>query len=139
MTRSEIYEFLRAHRWAVEATTASTGTPQAAVIGFVVSSELELFFDTLKSARKYQNLRMSPAIALVIGWDDGCTVQYEGVADEPNGAELDRLKALYFARFPDGREREELPDIAYIRVKPVWLRYSDFRVTPPIIVERRES
>ena len=139
MTRGEIYEFLRTHRWAVEATAASSGTPQAAVIGFVVSSKLELFFDTLKSARKYQNLRTSPAIALVIGWDDGCTVQYEGVADEPSGAELDRLKALYFARFPDGREREALPDIAYIRVKPVWLRYSDFRVTPPIIVERHES
>jgi hypothetical protein len=67
---------------------------------------------------------MSPAIALVIGWDDGCTVQYEGVADEPSGAELDRLKALYFARFPDGREREALPDIAHIRVKPVERRWS---------------
>jgi hypothetical protein len=47
--------------------------------------------------------------------------------------ELDRLKALYFALFPDGREREALPDIAYIRVKPVWLRSSDFRVTPPAL------
>ncbi|HKA79361.1 MAG TPA: pyridoxamine 5'-phosphate oxidase family protein [Xanthobacteraceae bacterium] len=139
MTRKDLHEFIAAHRWAVEATTATSGRPQAAVIGFVVSEALELFFDTLTSARKYANLRASPQIALVIGWDEGCTVQYEGIADEPSGAELARWKALYFARFPDGREREALPDIAYIRVKPLWLRFSDFRTTPPLIIERRRD
>jgi hypothetical protein len=28
--------------------------------------------------------------------EDERSVQYEGVADEPHGAELDRLKPLYF-------------------------------------------
>lgn len=135
MMKEEIYEFLRGHQWAVEATVASSGGPQAAVIGFVVTPTLELFFDTLKSSRKYMNLRESSKIALVVGWDEGCTVQYEGAADEPAGTELDALKALYFARFPDGREREAQPDIAYMRVKLVWLRWSDFRTTPPLIRE----
>ena len=61
-------------------------------------------------------------------------VQYEGVADEPTGEELERLKRLYLQRFPDGREREAQPDIAYFRVSPIWIRYSDFRQTPPNIV-----
>jgi general stress protein 26 len=139
MTRAEIHEFVQAHQWAVQATATAAGMPQAAVIGFVVSAELELFFDTLKSSRKYQNLQRSPRIALVIGWDDGRTLQYEGIADEPGGAELVAFKARYFARFPDGREREQQPDIAYIRVKPRWLRFSDFRVVPPRIVEFHEN
>jgi hypothetical protein len=62
-------------------------------------------------------------------------VQYEGTADEPAGAELERLQQLYFARFPDGRDRQKLPDVAYFRVKPLWVRYSSFAVDPPEVVE----
>jgi hypothetical protein len=78
-------------------------------------------------------------VALVIGgWTDGDpqTVQYEGVADFPAGAELERLKMAYFAAFPSGPTRHLLPDITYVRVKPTWIRYSDFRSEPPLITER---
>jgi pyridoxine/pyridoxamine 5'-phosphate oxidase len=135
MTRDELYTFMTAHRWAVEATVAQAGAPQAAVIGFAATRDLELIFDTLKTSRKYQNMLKSPKMALVIGWDDAQTLQVEGIADEPQGAALDRLKARYFEVFPDGREREAWKDITYIRVKPAWFRYSDFRVDPPKIVE----
>jgi hypothetical protein len=62
-------------------------------------------------------------------------VQLEGVTDEPEGADLARLLELYFARFPEGRERQSWPGITYLRVTPTWLRYSDFSVDPPEIVE----
>jgi pyridoxine/pyridoxamine 5'-phosphate oxidase len=137
MTRDELYAFMTAHRWAVEATVAPSGAPQAAVIGFAATRDLELVFDTLKTSRKYQNMLTAPKMALVIGWDDAQTLQVEGVADEPKGAALDRLKARYFEGFPDGREREAWTDITYVRVKPEWFRYSDFRVEPPKIVELR--
>jgi uncharacterized pyridoxamine 5'-phosphate oxidase family protein len=138
MTRQEIYTFINAHRWAIEATVSSTGAPQAAVIGFVASEHLELFFDTLNTSRKYQNLQLTSKISLVIGWDDGCTLQYEGLADEPTGPELEVFKSRYFEVFPDGLERACSEELTYIRIKPVWLRFSDFRVTPPKIVELRE-
>jgi hypothetical protein len=32
-------------------------------------------------------------------------------------------------------ERAAWKDIAYIRVKPQWFRYSDFRAEPPTIIE----
>jgi pyridoxine/pyridoxamine 5'-phosphate oxidase len=137
MTRDELFEFMAAHRWAVEATVTPSGAPQAAVIGFAVTERLELIFDTLKTSRKYQNFLASPQMALVIGWDDAQTLQVEGVADEPEGAELGRLKDYYFDVFPDGHEREAWTDIAYIRVTPTWFRYSDFRVGPPAIIEMR--
>jgi methyltransferase (TIGR00027 family) len=77
-------------------------------------------------------------VAFVIGGlADGeeRTVQYEGVVDEPSGAELEQLKALYFARFPDGVERQAWQGLTYMRVRPRWIRYSDFHQTPPEIVE----
>jgi pyridoxine/pyridoxamine 5'-phosphate oxidase len=126
---------MAADRWAVQATVAPSGVPQAAVIGFAVTHDLELVFDTLKTSRKYRNMQKAPTMALVIGWDDAQTLQVEGVADEPKGAVLDRLKARYFEVFPDGREREAWKDIAYVRVKPAWFRYSDFRADPPKIIE----
>jgi pyridoxine/pyridoxamine 5'-phosphate oxidase len=127
MTRAELLQFLRKHRYAVQATTTADGAPQAAVIGIAVTDELELVFDTLGTTRKALNLRRDARIALVIGWDEEQTVQLEGRADEPSGSELARLKRAYFERFPDGPERETWPDITYFRVRPHWARYSDFR------------
>ena len=48
-------------------------------------------------------------MALVIGWDDGRTVQYEGICDEPAGNELEQLKALYFERFQLAATVKSLP------------------------------
>lgn len=128
---------MRRQRLAVQASVAAAGGPQAAVVGVVVNDELEVFFDTLSTSRKYANLRRDPRAALVLGWDleEGCTLQLEGVADEPGGTELARLKQLYFAAFPDGVARQAWPDIAYLRVRPTFIRFSDFRTTPPTIVE----
>jgi general stress protein 26 len=138
ISRSDLLAFMRQQQYAVQASVSASGTPQAAVVGIVVSDRLEVFFDTLASSRKAVNLRHNSAIALTIGsLDDGAqrSVQLEGIADEPLGAELDRLLALYFETFPDGRERQAWPGITYFRVKPTWLRYSNYAADPPQIVE----
>jgi uncharacterized pyridoxamine 5'-phosphate oxidase family protein len=135
MTLREIVDFMREQPWAVQASVSPAGDPQAAVIGVIITEAAEIFFDTSNRSRKYANLRARPRIALVVGWDDGCTVQLEGDVDEPAGDELARLKERYFERFPDGREREAWPDIAYLRVRPIWIRFSDFRGESPRIVE----
>lgn len=127
MNRDELARFLRRHRYAVQATSHADGAPQAAVIGIAVTDELEVVFDTLATSRKCQNVRRDPRIALVVGWDEEQTAQLEGVADEPSGAELERLRACYFEAFPDGRERLSWPEITYVRVRLRWARYSDFR------------
>jgi general stress protein 26 len=138
MTRADLLATMRGHSLAVQASVSPSGSPQAAVVGFVVTDSLEIFFDTVDTTRKVQNLRRSPKIALVIGGmtsGDERTVQYEGVADEPWGAELESLKQFYFARFPDGRDRQTWPGIVYIRVRPTWIRSSDFNRDPAEIVE----
>jgi len=138
MTRIELLRFLRSHTLAVQSSVSPTGGPQAAVVGFAISDEFEIIFDTLDTTRKVQNLRRNPKIAFVIGGllpGDERTAQYEGIADEPAGAELDRLKELYFATFPDGRQRQSWPGLIYIRARPTWIRYSDYNRNPPEIVE----
>jgi hypothetical protein len=77
-------------------------------------------------------------IAVVIGWDDEQTVQIEGIADEPTGDELARVQAVYFEAYPDGVERQKWSGITYVRVRPHWMRYSDFR-TPSRIIEWSED
>ena len=134
MNRDELLSFMRAQKWAVEASVSEQNAPQAAVIGVAITDDLEIVFDTLSDTRKAGNLRENRKIALVIGWDDAQTVQYEGTADEPTGEELARIKRAYFARFPDGVERERWPGITYFRVRPTWIRYSDFRQAEPVVV-----
>jgi hypothetical protein len=138
MSRLELLQFLRGHALAVQASVSPGMTPQAAVVGIIVSDDFEIFFDTLDVTRKVRNLRYNPQVAFVIGGfthGDERTVQYEGIADEPVGAELENLKQLYFLRFPEGRERQRGRGLVYVRARPTWLRYSDFKQTPPEVVE----
>ena len=138
MSRAELLAFMRRHRVAVQTSVARNGAPQAALVGIAVSDEFEVIFDTLQTTRKVRNLRQDPRIALVLGgWGPGeeQTVQCEGVADEPSRAELQRVRELYFAVYPDGRERLAWPGLTHVRVRPNWLRYSDFGRRPQVILE----
>jgi hypothetical protein len=138
ITRAALLDFLRSRRYAVQSSLHPSGAPQSAVVGTAVSDDFEIVFDTLATSRKGQNLRRRSDIAFVFGSLDGNderTVQYEGRADEPMGAERARLTELYFGVFPDGRERQKWPGLTYIRATPTWLRYSDYNVNPPVIVE----
>ena len=138
ITTSDLLAFLRTQRLAVQASRGDGESIQAALVGIAVTDSLEIVFDTLATTRKARNLRRSPFAALVVGgWAPGGerTVQYEGVADEPSGPDLDRLKEAYFAAWPDGPSRADWPGITYVRVRPTWIRYSDFTQNPPVIAE----
>ena len=138
MTARELLTFMRTHRVAVQASVTPAAAPQAAVVGIAITDRFEVVFDTLGSSRKAHNLRANPSIALVMGGllpGDERTVQYEGVADEPDGAERERLTEAYYGVYPDGRDRLSWPGLTYFRVRPRWIRYSDFGQVPPLIAE----
>src|SRR5258705_7997238 len=140
MDSTRLLEFIRQHRLAVQASVGTADCPQAAVVGFAITDQFEIIFDTLDSTRKAQNLRRHPKVALVIGGvspGDERTVQYEGIADEPSGVELEHLKAVYYDLHPDGPGRLSWHGLIYVRVRPTWIRYSDYSVNPPHVVEFR--
>ena len=105
------------------------------MVGIIATGRGELVFDTSRSSRKYRNLSAFAQVALVIGWDNDMTVQCEGTADIPTGADRDRCLQAYFAQYPDGVDRAHDPDIVHVRVRPSWLRYSDYR--PESLPSRR--
>lgn len=134
MTRDDVLAFAKQHRLAILATTAADGSPQAAMVGVAVTDDLALIFDTLNTSRKYANLTRDPRAAFVLG-DGAQTLQVQGIAQELAGEELARCKPIYFAVWPDGPARESWPGISYFRVRPTWLRFSDYGVEPPRIEE----
>jgi len=135
MDKSAIYALMMQHRYGVVSSISRDGYPQSALVGIATSPELEIIFDTVKSSRKYPNLIERPRCSFVIGWSGEQTLQYEGIAEEPKGAALQRYQEVYFSVWPDGLARLSWPGIAYFVVHPRWIRYSDFDQNPPLIRE----
>jgi pyridoxine/pyridoxamine 5'-phosphate oxidase len=135
MNIADIYEFIAKQKLGVLGSIATDGSPQSALVGIGVSSELEIIFDTVKSSRKFQNLIANPHCSFVIGWAGETTVQYEGHARQPEGGELARYQQIYFTAWPDGPSRLSWPGITHFVVRPTWVRYSDFDQNPPLIRE----
>jgi pyridoxine/pyridoxamine 5'-phosphate oxidase len=126
MTKQELYRFLAQHKLGVLSSIADSKLPQSALVGIAVTPDLEIVFDTVKSSRKYPNLAAQPQCSFVIGWAGEQTVQWEGVAKELTGAELETYQAVYFAAWPECRTHLAWPGIVYFVVQPKWVRYSDF-------------
>ncbi len=137
MTKQDLFEFISKRRLGVLSSIGADGRPQSALAGIAVSSELEIIFDTVKNSRKYRNLTSNPAASLVIGWEGEATVQYEGGAEVPAAADLERYREIYFLSWPDGRDRLGWAGIVRFVVRPLWIRYSDFDARPPRIEELR--
>ena len=135
MTRSQLIRFVQRQRLGVISSLAPDGAPQSAVVGIATSELGEIVFDTLGTSRKARNLRRDPRASLVV-WENERTVQLAGVTDEPTGAQLDYLRDVYFAIYPDGRERLAWPGLTHFRLVPSWARFSDFAASPgPLILE----
>jgi len=137
MDKTALYSFMTRARYGVISSLAADGTPQSALVGVAITPELEIIFDTLKSTRKYANLSSRSACSVVLWWGGEQTVQIDGVAAEPPGAELDSYREIYFAAWPDGRDRLVWAGITHLVVRPRWIRAIDYDQVPPLIEEMR--
>jgi uncharacterized pyridoxamine 5'-phosphate oxidase family protein len=119
-------QFIRTKRYAVISTCGSNNQPEAALIGFGTTENIELIFGTYSSSRKYKNIKENDKVALVIGWDeDYITVQYEGIAKEVTGEELEPLISEFYAQVPEAVVYKNHPEQTYFKVSPKWIRYAD--------------
>jgi uncharacterized pyridoxamine 5'-phosphate oxidase family protein len=77
MNLQEVFRFMDSERYGVLTTATNSGQPEAALVGFAVTPDLEVIFDTVRSSRKYPNLKENPRVAFVAGCTTEITVQYE--------------------------------------------------------------
>ncbi|OGY98527.1 MAG: hypothetical protein A2855_00840 [Candidatus Liptonbacteria bacterium RIFCSPHIGHO2_01_FULL_57_28] len=131
-----IYDFIQLHDHCVLATTDYKGSPEAAIVEFVLGDNGQIIFDTSKAYRKYTNLIHNPNVAITIGnGEENKGVQYEGTATQLTGDDLKAAKEIYFARRPDARKWENDPATVYFKVAPRWLRMRDYTINPMSEIE----
>lgn len=124
-----VQDFINSHTLCTLATVSEDNKPENAVIEYGNTSQLELIFDTFKHFRKYKNIKHNPHAAVVIGWDD-ITIQYEGLAIELDGNELEQYKKIYFKKLPKAEKWSREKGIVYFKIIPEWIRYSDLHTYP---------
>jgi Pyridoxamine 5'-phosphate oxidase len=132
MEKTELFAYLRGQCLGVLGTLSRDNEPQGALVGYAVTSDLEILFDTVRTSRKYGNMIANPRVSFTVGntvgKGDESTVQYEGIAEELAGESLARFQPVYFATWPDGVDRIQWPDITWFVIRPRWIRYSDFNI-----------
>lgn len=132
--KKTILDFIKKQKIAV-ISTVGDNKPESAVLEFGETDKLELVFDTFITSRKYKNLQINQHVSFVIGWDEDITVQYEGIAEELIGKKGTKFKQAYWEKNPQAKRWESNKNIAYFRVTPKWIRYSDLNKDPWDIFE----
>jgi len=128
-----LVEHVRAVGDGVVSTLGPDGGPQSAYLTLAVTVSGELVFDAREGSRKVANLRRDRRVAVVVGGPGGATLQLQGVADEPSGADRVRCADAYRAAFPQFAASLDDPGIVVVRVVVRWARWGDYRTSPPVV------
>ena len=133
----KVLDYISTQMLGVISTIDPAGKPEAALVAITETAGLKLIFGTDKTSRKYQNLLKNPNVALVIGTDRevSITVQYEGVAKEITGQELEQARDLHLKKNPNSIKFAFKETQAFFIVKPTWVRYSAMAQNPPEMFE----
>jgi hypothetical protein len=118
-------ELLTREGLAVISTAGPDGAPESALVNIGVAENLDLIFETIETTRKCLNLRRGPRASIVV-WEDNETLQYSGIADEPDEFALEPLLRIYFDARSEARGHRGWPGLTYFRIRPKWLRLSAY-------------
>ena|SRR3989338_4087033 len=126
--KEKVLNFIKKNILGVISTVSLEGKPESAVMVISQKNNLELIFQTPNNYRKYINLKYNPHVAIVFGFDleEFTTVQYEGIAEEVYGKEIDKCRKIHVAKNPKSIDYAYLPQNKYFIVSPIWIRYWNF-------------
>lgn len=130
-----VLDFIKSQHLAVVSTVNTGNKPESALVGVGETDNLELIIGTPNSTRKYKNLLSNKNVAVVIGGKEHITVQYEGVAEELEGEEYNKLTEIFYAKNPTARRFEEDPNERFFKITPSWIRYTNYENNPSEIFE----
>jgi general stress protein 26 len=125
-----VSDFIKEHKLAVVSTVTSDFLPQSAVVGIHVGDNSEIIFGTFKSSRKYLNLQKNPRVALVIGWDKGKTVQYEGEVKVLQGNAVVEFEKAHMGEMSSAAKYVPKEEAVFYKVTPKWISYTDVSQDP---------
>jgi len=130
----QIYNFAKQNNLCVISTCVEN-IPESAVVDYVISENLEIFFNSYIASRKYKNLLINPKVSIVIGFGEALkTLQCAGSAEMLEGHDESAVINKYADTLLFSR-RWKNKEMRYFRVKLSWVRLSDFSDFPPTQVE----
>lgn len=105
-------------------------------MAYAIEKDLTIILSTHDDSRKWKNIEKNPSVALVFGWDfKTYNIQYEGKAELVKKNK--EIEEIYYSANPFLTQYRDLPQTAYIRVRPAWIRLTDFSVSPPQVQEKK--
>jgi general stress protein 26 len=136
-----ILDFLKTQPMATISTIAPGSLqPESALVAFTQTNKLEIIFETFIDTRKWNNLQKNPHVSFVIGWDTKhhVTLQYEGIAEAAANDKQTELYIQVFLAKDTPCTEKFLRDyrVRLFKVKPTWIRYSDYTGKIPAIIEQ---
>lgn len=135
----KVFEFLKNKqiKLCAFATSSQDGQPWNAIMGYAVQEDLTIVLSTHKGNRKYNNLQENSKVALVFGWEfSGLNVQCEGEAVIiEEGEEYKKTEEFFFTQNPHAAKFKS-PDTIFIKIKPTWMRVTNFNKQPPTVEEQ---
>jgi uncharacterized protein YhbP (UPF0306 family) len=130
-TKKRIAGYLKDHSVLTLATVTLDCRPLAHTVTYV-SEGAKVFFATLKTTRKYHNIRRNPAVAYTVDEDYPDWVKIRGIQMEGKAeiladpGEIVRVRELYVKKFPAAAEFPEDLHMAFIGIQPVACFFLDF-------------
>lgn len=135
-----VLEFLKKNqpKFCVISTVSEYGTPECAVMAYVVHEDLTITFSTPSTSRKWHNLEQNPYVAFTTGWEHGgLNVQYQGrVTLIALGKDHQWHEEIYFKEHPELAQFRGAPGARFIKITPTWIRLTDYTKGAPQITEQ---
>ena len=118
-------------------TNALEGAPESAVVAISETPDLCIVIASFRNSRKNRNIEKDDRVSVVVGWskDESKTLQIEGHAEIVVGEERERLEVAHCKKNPPSLKYKNDVRQEYIKIKPSWVRYSDFSVDPQEVWE----
>ncbi len=127
-------------RLTVISTVNKDGKPESALMTYAIfeGEALTLVLSTRLNTRKWANLQTNKHVSLVFGGGfSDAEVQFEGDAElfaDPSSYKL--LEEVYFEQNPETLQFRGLPELVFLKVKPTWVRFTDYSASPPVVEEK---
>jgi general stress protein 26 len=133
LSLADFTTFTTANPLGVVSTFDPVRGPEAALVSFALTADGSVLFNARVDSRKLANIGRDGRVALVVGCAGPVSVQVEGVAALPTGAELPEWSEEFARHFPGSRAFD--PEFTVVKVRPHWLRVYDTSTRPAVVTE----